>query len=380
METDFIFFAPFFKTVSNGPAKFANIVHRNMVNEQIGMVVTEDGVEGVERLTPLSPKPRWVKTTVLHQLYRNVAYFRYARKIKPPITFVFNNIVSGCLTAIFFPKNTIGFINDTNKISKISTNLTTIQRIGLLILRRLEMFSAKRCGAIICNSFFLANLIHEIYHIPRNKIHVLYKGTATIENPPAPRIIHPKDNLQLLFVKTDFQRGGLIELVKAIDLLAKERKVTLTVIGTTKKVFNIKTGQQYASLVDKHIFLGKQPQQIVQEKMIAAHIFCSPTYSEALGVANMEAMQLNLPVVTSNVDGIPEVTDNGKNCWVVEAGNVASIAQGIRDCYENPERTREKVVAARCFVAANFSANRAYGRLIEIVELSRDEFFKTQHI
>ena len=79
-------------------------------------------------------------------------------------------------------------------------------------------------------------------------------------------------------------------------------------------------------------------------KLYQTHdIFCVPVTSEALGVANMEAMASGIPIVTTKVGGIPEVIGDG--AFYCEPKNVESIKIALKHCIENPELRNQKVKA-----------------------------------
>jgi glycosyltransferase involved in cell wall biosynthesis len=79
-------------------------------------------------------------------------------------------------------------------------------------------------------------------------------------------------------------------------------------------------------------------------------IFCVPSRSEALGVANIEALASGIPVVSTRVGGIPEVMDYGNNGWLTEAGNGADLTAALQSCIGNPEERRAKTAGGKAFV------------------------------
>jgi glycosyltransferase involved in cell wall biosynthesis len=68
-------------------------------------------------------------------------------------------------------------------------------------------------------------------------------------------------------------------------------------------------------------------------------IFVFPSRKEALGSAMLDAMHFGLPVVGSNVDGIPEFLEDGVNGRLIEPGNAGELLDGIRSLVDDPEWT-----------------------------------------
>ena len=60
-----------------------------------------------------------------------------------------------------------------------------------------------------------------------------------------------------------------------------------------------------------------------------------PSRAEALGVAFMEALASGTPAIGSNVGGIPEVLDQGRAGWLVDAKHALSIRAAIVEAVTN---------------------------------------------
>ena len=80
---------------------------------------------------------------------------------------------------------------------------------------------------------------------------------------------------------------------------------------------------------DDVVFLGKH--QSVEELVACADLFLLPSETESFGLAALEAMACGAPVVASRTGGLPEVIDDGETGFLLEVGDVASMAQvGVR--------------------------------------------------
>ena len=56
-------------------------------------------------------------------------------------------------------------------------------------------------------------------------------------------------------------------------------------------------------------------------------IFVMPSESESFGLAGLEAMACQVPVISSNAGGIPEVNIDGKTGFISQIGDVESMAK-----------------------------------------------------
>ncbi len=71
-------------------------------------------------------------------------------------------------------------------------------------------------------------------------------------------------------------------------------------------------------------FLGKQ--EAVEELLAVSDVFLMPSESESFGLAALEAMACEVPVVSSNAGGIPEVNIDGVTGYLLNVGDVQGMA------------------------------------------------------
>jgi glycosyltransferase involved in cell wall biosynthesis len=72
-------------------------------------------------------------------------------------------------------------------------------------------------------------------------------------------------------------------------------------------------------------FLGKQ--DAIGELLAIADVFLMPSESESFGLAALEAMACEVPVVSSNAGGIPEVNLQGVTGFMSNVGDVQDMAR-----------------------------------------------------
>ncbi len=72
-------------------------------------------------------------------------------------------------------------------------------------------------------------------------------------------------------------------------------------------------------------FLGKQEQ--VEDVLSISDLFLIPSGSETFGLAALEAMSCGVPVVSSNIGGLPEVNIHGETGYLCELGDVKAMGE-----------------------------------------------------
>jgi len=92
-------------------------------------------------------------------------------------------------------------------------------------------------------------------------------------------------------------------------------------------------------LCDEIRFLGKQ--DAVEELLAVADLFVLPSQNESFGLAALEAMACEVPVVSTNIGGLPEVNIDGSTGYLCNVGDVDGMAEKAISILEN-EETHQK--------------------------------------
>lgn len=117
-------------------------------------------------------------------------------------------------------------------------------------------------------------------------------------------------------------------------------------------------------------FLGKQDR--VQEKLGLGDLFLLPSDLESFGLAALEAMACEMPVIGTNSGGMPEVVTHGVDGYLVDPRDVARAAQYALEILTRPDRGRFMGVQARVDARRKYCSNdviplyeKYYGRVLE---------------
>jgi glycosyltransferase involved in cell wall biosynthesis len=152
----------------------------------------------------------------------------------------------------------------------------------------------------------------------------------------------------------------------------KYRNVKLIISGKGQSN-EMKKLVDYAEKLGIHsniLFTGYFPDAKLPKLYQAADIFAFSTFYENLPFAVLEALSSRLPVVTTNVGGIPEMIEDGKNGFLVPPANSAALSDRILYLIENPMEASEMANKARETVE-----NRFDWRLIvkKVLKVYREE-------
>lgn len=364
--------------MTHGPAKFAQFISTidEVYPEHQAVIFTEDAQDTrQENLILINIKcPRFFHAFL--NIIRGVTYHKQSRQIRKNFPFdviIYNNAINGFWSASFRYRDviTFGLINDSLnlRVGKFSKYQGPIRKwIIRNVFKFFERLAARNMDGVLVNSNFLRNEVIEKYKISPQKVFVLFKGIdlSKFEFCPKEQISLEKA-VKVLFVKNNYQVGGLFYLIEALGLL-QAIPFELIVVGPApeKEMIIKEKASGFENISIK--FFGPQPQTEVIRQLMNSDLLSIPSVSEGLGVANMEGLAVGIPVVSTRVGGIPEVLGNGAYGWLAEPGNPGSLASCIEICLNSPEERNRKVRAGREFVEKQFSHTVMLDNFLTILE------------
>jgi len=126
-----------------------------------------------------------------------------------------------------------------------------------------------------------------------------------------------------------------------------------------------------ASVRDRHmdddvIFLGNCAN--IEELLPVADVLLVPSLSESFGLAALEAMSCGVPVVASNVGGLPEVVEHEVNGYLFDVGDVGAMAEAAVEIMTEPDLHKRLAVAARNTAVDRFHIKDVASRYVELYE------------
>jgi N-acetyl-alpha-D-glucosaminyl L-malate synthase BshA len=115
------------------------------------------------------------------------------------------------------------------------------------------------------------------------------------------------------------------DVVKIFAAIRKEMPAKLLLVGDGPERIHIEKLCRELGLNDAVSFLGKQNQ--IEEILSVGDLFLMPSETESFGLAALEAMACELPVISSNAGGIPELNLEGVTGFLCNVGDVEGMAE-----------------------------------------------------
>ena len=113
-------------------------------------------------------------------------------------------------------------------------------------------------------------------------------------------------------------------------------------------------------------FVGKQPR--IADYLSAADVLLLPSEQESFGLAALEAMACEVPVVASRVGGVPEVVTDGETGCLSAVGDLAKMSDDAARLLADDEARREMGRRARESAVGRYSTELVIPRYIRFYE------------
>ncbi len=115
------------------------------------------------------------------------------------------------------------------------------------------------------------------------------------------------------------------DVIRVFDKIVKQMPAKLLLIGDGPERKKAELLCRELGNCDEVRFLGKQ--DAVGELLAVADLFFLPSESESFGLAALEAMACEVPVISSNAGGIPEINIQGETGFLSKVGDVEDMAK-----------------------------------------------------
>jgi N-acetyl-alpha-D-glucosaminyl L-malate synthase BshA len=140
---------------------------------------------------------------------------------------------------------------------------------------------------------------------------------------------------KLLMHTSNFRKVKRIQdIVKVFALVRKKIPAKLVLIGDGPERSGIEALCRELEVQNDVRFLGKMDG--IEEALSLADLFLLTSEKESFGLAALEAMACEVPVISSNAGGIPEVNIHGETGFVSEIGDVNDMAANAIKMLSDP--------------------------------------------
>jgi len=193
--------------------------------------------------------------------------------------------------------------------------------------RLLDFFVCRFAKKIIANSSRQLELLHSLRGIHKEKLVRIYNGIDDVSYKK--RFFENGSKTLVIGVVCRLDKAkGLEFLVEAVGMVSKKHSVRLHIIGEGDDFVNLSTQIRELNLTDVVNLLGYVPGDI-DAHLKSFDIYVFPSLWEGLPYSIIEALRAGIPIVSTDVGGIPEALRNMVEAVLVPPRSARALADGI---------------------------------------------------
>jgi glycosyltransferase involved in cell wall biosynthesis len=189
-------------------------------------------------------------------------------------------------------------------------------------------------SAIVTETDYAAQFLRERFPTRADRVHRIYNGLDLREFDRAQFSSTPA---LIVAIGRLIPKKGFSDLIRSCRLLAERGKsFQCEIIGEGPLENELRALIEGLGLQDRVVLSGAKPQSQIRQRLSAANVFVLASVIDAEGGMDnlptviMEAMATGLPVVSTNLGGIPEMVVEHESGFLVRPGDVESMADAIQ--------------------------------------------------
>lgn len=166
-----------------------------------------------------------------------------------------------------------------------------------------------------------------------------------------------EDELVLISVSRLVLKNAIDDVIKALNFLLYKSglKVKLILLGSGPDEKALKNLSLHQGVADNVIFLGHQNHKETARYLQIADVFIRPSLSEGLGNSFLESMAVGVPIIATEVGGIPDFLINNETGLFCEVKNPSSIAQAVEKYHQDQELYQKIKINGQKLVQEKYS-------------------------
>ena len=186
---------------------------------------------------------------------------------------------------------------------------------------------------IVTETDYAEQFLRERFPERADRIHRIYNGLNLAE---FGRTDFSPTPLLIVAIGRLIAKKGFADLIRACGFLADRGKLfQCEIIGEGPLEDELRARIEQLNLQDRVALSGAKPQREVRQRLAAASVFVLPSVVDAEGGMDnlptviMEAMATGLPVISTDIGGIPEMVVQNETGFLVRPGDAEALAGAI---------------------------------------------------
>lgn len=178
----------------------------------------------------------------------------------------------------------------------------------------------------------------------------------------------PDGGGRILYIGRLVPEKGQTVLLEAVAALVRDGlDVELTLAGEGALKPQLERLAADLGIGDRVEFPGAVGQEELRDLYETATVFCLPSFGEGVPVVLMEAMAMEVPVLSTRIAGIPELIEDDRGGLLSSPGRADQLTADLRDLLTDPELHRRLAHGGRQKVLEEFDAESSAEQLRDLL-------------
>ncbi len=204
------------------------------------------------------------------------------------------------------------------------------------VYKRIVSFNLRQADIVTCTSEIMVQAVQNLVGVSQETRKIPF-GVDLEEFKPNDKI-RVEDRLVIGTTKSFEPIYGLQYLLKAFSLVAQNNSnIQLILVGDGSQRSYLESLAKELGIFELTEFTGRVSHQEIAAYLALMDIFVVPSLLESFGVAAAEASAMEIPVIASDVGGLPEIVKDGLTGLLVPPANTKALALALKRLIDDPE-------------------------------------------
>ena len=242
-------------------------------------------------------------------------------------------------------------------------------------IAELEWNLTYEAAHVISCSSAMENEVKHIFQLPPDKVSMIHNGVdlpqisdAQINWSQRERYAYPGEKIVFYVGRLVYEKGIHVLIEAMPQILQSYPNCKLIIAGAGSMKDDLQRRAAY--LGHKVLFVGFVDDETRNFLLKVADVCVFPSLYEPFGIVALEAMNIGTPVVVSDVGGLAEIIEHGKDGYKALPGHIDSLSWHIADLLHHPQKAKAMAKLAKEKTIHQYNWKQIAKRTVDVYQIA----------
>lgn len=235
-----------------------------------------------------------------------------------------------------------------------------------LLWQKMINYLFQHVDMVICLSNEWGITIRKL--IPNVAETVIIENAVSLPEDSNQNIKYSDRSVHLLFLGLIGERKGVFDLLEVISRLKKSGYNIKLSVGGNGEINKLKQSIDLLNIKDMVNYMGWVTAEHKEQLYLSSDIYILPSYGEGMPMSILEGMSYSLPIISTNVGGIPDLVMDYETGFLIEPGDLDALYKKIEILIKDSELRNHMGLNAREKIKNEYDLEKNIYRLDEIYQ------------